>query len=359
MASTRETTSDFIKAAWRAVRRRLGGQAAPGAGQLDAADHLAPLTLEQLNQVQVFFKRPKFFIFGYPRSGKTLLARLVRLHPEVHCNWHARFFHEHQDLLQHLDLPALERWLERKSNHWTAGQELATPLVRALCDFVLEQDAERAGKPIVGDETPNHNNGDAVRRLHLIYPDARLLWVVRDGRDAVLFRRIQTFIDKPHLLGPGDLATREALRRDKTAFVRSERSIFTPEWLEKFARSWAANARETDEAARALYGEQYLPLRYEDLLANPTGWMEKVWTFLGAGPGGAELANAVIAQVQDNRDAAWHAEKDPDLVEDLDSAEIGAWRRIYTESDLALFQKLAGEQLSAWGYEAGRSHRMV
>jgi hypothetical protein len=351
MTSTRETTGDFIKAAWRAVRRRLGGQTAPGGGPSPTAAHLNPLTPEQLAQVQVFFKRPKFFIFGYPRSGKTLLARLMRLHPEVHCNWHARFFHEHQDLLQHLDLPALERWLERKSNHWTAGQDMAAPLVRVLCDYVLEQDAERAGKSIVGDETPNHNHGEAVRRLHLIYPDARLLWVVRDGRDAVLFRRIQMFIDKPHLLAPGDLATREALRRDKTPFTQGERSVFTPEWLGKFARSWAANARETDQAARALYGDNYLPLRYEDLLADPTGWMDRVWAFVGAGPGGPGLPEAVIAQVHDNQDAAWHAEKAPNLVEGLDSAEVGAWRRMFTNDDLALFQLLAGQELAAWGYE--------
>jgi hypothetical protein len=354
MTSTRETTGDFVKAAWRALRRRLGGQIARGERSPNAAGNLHPLTSEQLAQVQVFFKRPKFFIFGYPRSGKTLLARLVGLHPDVHCNWHARFFHEHQDLLQHLDLPALERWLERKSNHWTAGQDMAAPLVRVLCDYVLEQDAERAGKPIVGDETPNHNNGEAVRRMHMIYPDARLLWVVRDGRDAVLFRRTQMFIDKPHLLAPGDLATREALRRDKTAFIQSERSVFSPEWLDKFARSWAANARETDEAARTLYGENYLPLRYEDLLDDPTSWMERVWAFLGAGPGGAGLPEAVFAQVGDNRDAAWHAEKDPNLVEGLDSAEVGAWRRMYTKDDLALFHKLAGKELAAWGYEPGR-----
>ncbi len=353
MSTTFETIGDFLKAAWRAVRRRLGGAAAQGSPQSSAARNLEPLTPEQLAQVQVFFKRPKFFIFGYPRSGKTLLARLVRLHPEVHCNWHARFFHEHQDLLQHLDLLAIDRWLERKSNHWTAGQAMATPLIRALCDFVLEQDAERAGKPIVGDETPNHNNGEAVRRLHRVYPDARLLWVVRDGRDAVLFRRIQNFIDKPHLLTPGDLATREALRRDKTAFAQSGRSVFTPDWLDRFARSWAANARETDEAARALYGEQYLPLRYEDLLADPTGWMGRVWAFLGAGPGDADLEEAVIAQVQDNRDAAWHAAKDPALVEGLDSAEVGAWRRMYTADDLALFRRLAGAELAAWRYETG------
>jgi LPS sulfotransferase NodH len=301
-------------------------------------------------EVQQFFKRPKFFIFGYPRSGKTLLARLMRLHPEVHCNGHARFFHERRDLVQHLDLPALQTWLERTSNHWTHGQSLTSPLVRVLCDFVMERDAALAGKPIVGDETPNHNNGAAVRRLHRIYPEARLLWVVRDGRDAVLFRRIQMYIDKPHLLSAAEQVTRDEFRKDKTAFVEAKRSIFTEAWLEQFTLAWAANVRETDAAARELFGDQYLGLRYEDLLQDPVGVMAQAWDFLGASESPDTLPELVQAQVADNSDADWHAQKDPDLVRDLDSAEIGAWRRIFNPADLKLFEDLAGAELQAWNY---------
>ena len=274
----------------------------------------------------------------------------MRIHPEVHCNWHGRFFHQRQDLVQHLDLPALQTWLERKSNHWTHGQSLTPSLVRVLCDFVMERDAELAGKPIVGDETPNHNNGEAVRRLHRIYPEARLLWVVRDGRDAVLFRRIQQYIDKPHLLNGSERAVRDEFRQDKAAFIAAQKSFFTDAWLEKFALAWAANVRETDAAARELYGDRYLGLRYEDLLGNPVGVMTQAWEFLGVSQVPPALADAVKDQVADNADANWHAQKDPELVRDLDSAEIGAWRRLFTPADQALFEKLTGTELQAWDY---------
>ena len=50
------------------------------------------ITLEEVAEIKQFFPREKFFIFGHARSGTTLLVRLARLHPEVHCNYQAHFF---------------------------------------------------------------------------------------------------------------------------------------------------------------------------------------------------------------------------------------------------------------------------
>ena len=50
------------------------------------------ITPEEVAEIKQFFPREKFFIFGHARSGTTLLMRLVRLHPEVHCDYQAHFF---------------------------------------------------------------------------------------------------------------------------------------------------------------------------------------------------------------------------------------------------------------------------
>ncbi len=50
------------------------------------------ITPEEVEEARRFFPRPKFFVFGHARSGTTLLARLVRLHRQVHCNWQSHFF---------------------------------------------------------------------------------------------------------------------------------------------------------------------------------------------------------------------------------------------------------------------------
>ena len=69
------------------------------------------ITLEEATEIGQFFPREKFFIFGHARSGTTLLMRLVRLHPEVHCNYQAHFFTRQPLLKSLVNTPEAEEWL--------------------------------------------------------------------------------------------------------------------------------------------------------------------------------------------------------------------------------------------------------
>src|SRR4030065_526639 len=72
---------------------------------------LPPITPEEVAEIRQFFPREKFFIFGHARSGTTLLMRLARLHPEVHCNYQAHFFTRQPLLKSLVDTPEAEEWL--------------------------------------------------------------------------------------------------------------------------------------------------------------------------------------------------------------------------------------------------------
>src|SRR5574340_242749 len=74
------------------------------------------ITAEEIAEVRQFFPRQKYFIFGHARSGTTLLMRLARLHPEVHCNYQAHFFTRKPLLKSLVNSPEAEDWLARKSN---------------------------------------------------------------------------------------------------------------------------------------------------------------------------------------------------------------------------------------------------
>ena len=41
------------------------------------------ITSKDVEEVRAFFTMRKFFILGHARSGTTMLARLIRLHPDV------------------------------------------------------------------------------------------------------------------------------------------------------------------------------------------------------------------------------------------------------------------------------------
>src|SRR5215470_6019638 len=104
------------------------------------------ITTEEVAEIRQFFPREKFFIFGHARSGTTLLMRLVRLHPEVHCNYQAHFFTRRPLLKSLVDSPEAEEWLRRKSNRWNEGRDLSPLILRASADFIMERDARREGK---------------------------------------------------------------------------------------------------------------------------------------------------------------------------------------------------------------------
>jgi len=104
----------------RALRLLVTGQA-----ERSEQREIPPINAEDLAEIKQFFPMPKFFIFGHARSGTTLLARLVRLHPDVHCNWQAHFFTRPPLLSGMLADKKFEAWLSRPSNRWNRGHDLS------------------------------------------------------------------------------------------------------------------------------------------------------------------------------------------------------------------------------------------
>lgn len=314
------------------------------------------ITPEEVAEAKAFFPLEKFFIFGHARSGTTLLTRLVRLHPQVHCNYQAHFFTRLPLLEAFVADEEVGAWLGRRSNRWNQGRDLSPLVLRAAADFIMERDARRAGKGdpgcIVGDKSPNSLlDGDAVRQMVKVYPDARLVFIVRDGRDAAVSHRFQAFIDRPQHLNADDLRIREDFIRDATPFVSGQRSIFTESGLVQAARGWVHNVVETDKAARELLPESYHALRYEDLLASPWEQMSRLWAFLGADVTAPGLKEALNAELRQNPDADWQQEKASDIAAALTKGRRGTWRELFTPRDRQIFSEIAGETLAAWGYE--------
>lgn len=309
------------------------------------------ITPEEVQEARLFFPLEKYFIFGHARSGTTLLTRLVRLHPQVHCNYQAHFF-TRPPLLQTLVAdPEVGVWLSRRSNRWNHGRDLSPLVLRAVSDFIMEREARQAGKSVVGDKSPNSLlDGEAVHLMVKVYPDARLVFIVRDGRDAALSHRFQAFIDNPQSLSKEDLRIRQAFTDQPELFLHGQRSLFTEKGLRQAAQGWMHNVIETDRAARELLPGQYHALRYEDLLHDPHAEMQRLWAFLGVDPRQPGLAEALDAELQQNPDADWQQQKAGEIATALRKGKTGSWQEVFTANDQQLFTEIAGETLAAWGY---------
>ena len=310
------------------------------------------ITAEELVEVKQFFPREKFFVMGHARSGTTLLMRLLRLHEEVHCNYQAHFFSRKPMLKSLVDSPDAEEWLSRKSNRWNQGRDLSPLVLRATADFIMERDAAREGKHIVGDKSPSSTiHGQIVRDTHLIYPDAKIIYIVRDGRDVLTSERFRNFVEESKFLTSEDKRIMADLRTDPAPFSDGRRSIFTETSIRNIAKRWVDDLNEIDEESKRLYGENYISLRYEDMLSNPFAELSRLWKFLDVKKVDSALEKQLVEEMSSNPDEEWQAKRNEGIASFLPKGQAGNWQRLFTARDKALFKEIAGDVLTKWGYE--------
>ena len=139
--------------------------------------------------------------------------------------------------------------------------------------------------------------------------------------------------------------------RNAGPFLRGERSIFTEKGIRRAAEGWKHNVRATSQAGRELFGEQFLTLRYEDMLERPWEELRRVWDFIGADVAAPGLEAALAAEMAQNPDADWQQQKAGELAQSMQKGKRGTWREVFTPRDRGVFQEIAGEALSTWGYE--------
>jgi sulfotransferase family protein len=209
----------------------------------------------------------------------------------------------------------------------------------------------RGGKRIVGDKSPSSTiHGQAVRDLYSIYPDAKLVYIVRDGRDVLISERFRNLVEESKFLKAEDKHIVEELRKDQTQFTNGTRSIFTEAVIRRVAKGWVTNLQETEEEGRRLFGETYCGLRYEDLLAYPFEEMQRLWKFLGV-QADPLLEKTVIEEMSSNPDEEWQAKRNEDIASFLPKGHAGNWQRLFTAHDKFVFKEVAGEMLIKWRYE--------
>jgi hypothetical protein len=270
----------------------------------------------------------------------------------VHCNYQAHFFTRKPLLKSLVDSAEIEEWLTRKSNRWNQGRDLSPLVLRSAADFILERDAAREGKLIVGDKSPSSTiHGQAVRDMHSVYPDAKLVYIVRDGRDVLISERFRNFVEESKFLSSEDKLIIDDLRKDQTQFTNGSRSIFTETVIRRVAEGWVKNLKETEDEARRLFGENYFGLRYEDLLIQPFDEMSRLWNFLGVKNVDESLGEQIKAEMSSNPDEEWQAKRNEGIASFLPKGQAGNWSRLFTAQDKSIFKEVAGEMLVKWGYE--------
>ena len=279
---------------------------------------------------------PFVFIVGCPRSGTTLLRRIVGAHSEIamlgETHWIPRLARtglgigpdglvtdELVDwLVAYHRFPRL-RLRPDEVRGLLAGGVTYPQFVRALFHLY----GCKRGKAIVAEKTPNYVA--EIPTLHALFPEARFVHLIRDGRDVCLSalnweRKAEDFAHRLRTWREDPLVT-AAL------------------WWKTFV---SLGREDGAELGRDLYYE----LRYEALVANPERECRRLCTFLDV--------------EYDDRMLRFHEGKtksDPSLSAKRAWLPITAglrdWRTQFPLDDLEVFEAVAGDLLDDLGYERG------
>jgi len=309
-----------------------------------------------------------FFIAGEMRSGTSWLRRTLSAHPEVACGHEGSFFGRDYD---HEEIPVyrgpvssltralsvsdeLRAWHGLPWNRWSDGyEEDLRNLARLSVDYFLAKEVARTGKKVVGDKSPQHTG--CLDEIYEIYPDARIVHIVRDGRDvavSAVHHWWRLAKDQPggvFELTPEELEIRDAYLKDREGFLASGRSIFTEERLSQLARRWSHRVGKARRDGTSLYGDSYLEIRYEDLLGDTPDTLQRVLELLRVRRDDGAVERCIRAGSFERVSSRLPGEEDSGSF--FRKGVAGDWRGVFTERDRGVYEGLAGDRLSEMGYE--------
>jgi hypothetical protein len=312
---------------------------------------------------------PVFFVVGRARSGTTWLRSILNAHPEILCRGEGRFFERsfrRRDFEQWrlenippsslygaiLESKYLRAWIDRSV--WTGDGDVdkhLADLTRLAIDHFLAQRLSETNKRIVGDKTP-FVSAEFVEEIGAIYPEARVIHIIRDGRDVVVSTMHHMWNYPKNEGGIYDLEPEELGKRDAYrggSLVPPAESLFTKERLIQIAMSWSTEVGRVIEDGPALLGSNYTEVRYEHLLERPVEDVRRLLEFLGT-DGSEEAATRCVEKASFERGSSRKRGQE-DSSSRSRKGIAGDWKNVFTEEDKRGFKEVAGDLLIELGYE--------
>lgn len=269
------------------------------------------------------------FIGACPRSGTTLLRTMLNTHPEIAIPRETKvlpFAWEHRLNWRRVQRPAVRErfgrvifeadWtradrFETKSDDAVERLRTAPPTLGSLVGTCYVMYAEATGKKRWGDKRPMYARFlDAV---FTFFPDAQYINLVRDPRASVASMRKLGWYD-------GDVVPALEL--------------------------WVRSVKAVEPWREVLHADQYLDVRYEDMVADPEAGLTRIADYLGLDRATVPVMLTYHEHV-DETAARYHSR----LNEPVSDSSVRDWEQVLTPDEVALVEHVASRWMSEYGYE--------
>ena len=278
-----------------------------------------------------------FFILGNPRSGTSMFRLMLNAHSQItvppesgFALWFAKQYQNSNNYNENTYKDYVEELFgAKKFETWNLNKEKVLKLLMErkplfyseLVKLVYKAYANKQNKKstIFGDK--NNYYIEQVEDLVKVFPETKLVFIIRDGRDvAVSYKQ----------LNEGNISSLYKPKLNKC--------------IKEIAKEWTKNA----DTLRKFVKEQKVPtlfVRYEDLLSSPQKTISRVLDFLGV-----EYEPQILEFYKHNDEPKDFLQWKGKTASKLDEKNHGKYKKFLTDAEIKEFEIIAKGTLEFFDY---------
>lgn len=272
-----------------------------------------------------------FFVAGVPKSGTTWLGKLLDAHPEVSCKGEACL---------HIFLKSLIR-ISNEYNEYLAKREgqfsesndfppMKAADAHAIGRYFVEQrlqsvaDVTKSNLKFLGEKDPAHIVNFPI--LNTLFPDAKVVHIIRDGRSVVVSAWHHNLRVVPDVM----------------------RNAGFDAFMDEAAERWGRVIKAARSNAH-LFGNRYLEVRYEALIADAPTHLRRILSHLGADTSD-EAVRACVDAASFEKLSKGRSQGQEDSKSFFRKGIADDWKTQMTPAQIQRFDARSGGMLGELGY---------